>query len=88
MGSTTPVVVNAWAPEYGKVVVEGSDGVRYHADLSPLSAVYCYPQNEAAWQKVSVDSYGLALVWTTRFEVHMDQIVGLALKKEPMAETA
>jgi len=88
MGSTTPVAINAWAPKYGNVVVEGSDGVRYHADLSSLSSVYCYPTNEAAWRKVSVDSYGLALVWTTRFEVHMDQVVGLAFKKESVAQTA
>lgn len=88
MGSTTPVVVNAWAPEYGKVIVEGSDGIRYHADLSSLSSVYCYPSTAATWQKLSVDTYGLALVWPTRFEVHMDQVVGLAYKKEPIAETA
>ena len=88
MGSSTPVALNAWASDYGKVVVEGSDGVQYHADLTGLSAVYCYPKDEAAWQKVCVDSYGLALVWTTRFEVHMDQVVGLAFKKEPVAQTA
>jgi len=88
MGSTTPVVVNAWATEYGKVVVEGSDGVRYHADLSSLSSVYCYPESATAWQKVSVDTYGLALVWPTRFEVHVDQVVGLAYKQEPIVETA
>lgn len=88
MGATTPVVVKAWAPEYGKVVVEASDGLRYHADLSSLSSVYCYPSSATAWQKVSVDTYGLALLWSTRFEAHMDQIVGLAFKKEPLAETA
>jgi hypothetical protein len=29
---------------------------------------------------VSIDSYGLGLVWACRFEVHADQVIGLADK--------
>ena len=87
MDSATPVAVKVWTSEYAKVVVEASDGVRYHADLRPLSSVYCFPKDEEQWRKVHVDTYGLALVWTTRFEVHMDQVVGLAFKSERIAQT-
>ena len=88
MDSTTPIATSVHALELGKVVVEGSDGIRYYADLQSFSSVPCYPQTLEDWRTVHVDSYGLALLWTTRFEVHMDQVVGLAFKKEPIAQTA
>ena len=43
-----------------------------------FQAVTCFPATEDAWRQVSIDSYGLALVWTNRFEVHVDQVIGLA----------
>jgi len=88
MGATTPVATSVRAPEFGKVVVEASDGMRYHADLQEFSSVHCYPKTEDEWRMVSIDSYGLALIWNTRFEVHMDQVVGFAFKKECVARTA
>jgi hypothetical protein len=78
------VILNVLTPRFGEVVIEASDGVRYHADLGPLSQVYCYPRTEEEWQKVAIDSYGLGLVWTTRFEVHVDQVIGLADRREPL----
>ena len=65
-----------------------SDGSRYEADLSPLSTVYCFPRDAAAWSRVSIDSYGLALVWTSRFEVHVDQIIGLATRVQRITASA
>jgi hypothetical protein len=88
MGTATPVAKSVRAPEFGKVIVEASDGTRYHADLQKFSSVHCYPKTEDEWRTVSIDSYGLALIWTTRFEVHMDQVVALAFKKEYVARTA
>ena len=44
--------------------------------------MYCFAPDADEWSKVSVDSYGLALVWACRFEVHVDQIVGLASHAE------
>jgi len=35
-----------------------------------------------AWSKLWIDSYGLALVWACRFEVHADQVIGLADRVE------
>jgi hypothetical protein len=82
------VIVKVEAAKYGEVIVEISDGVRYYSDLLSLSRTYCYPKNFDQWQRVSIDSYGLALVWESRFEAHIDQIIGLATKKEKMAKLA
>jgi hypothetical protein len=82
MGRTTPLIRAVATPAYGRVVIEASDGNRYSADLSAFRAVSCYPPDAEAWTRVSIDSYGLALVWACRFEVHADQVVGLADKIE------
>jgi hypothetical protein len=82
MGAAAPLIAKVETPSYGHVVIDASDGKRYHADLSPLAAVYCYPKTDDAWNRVCIDAYGLALVWTSRFEVHVDQIVGLADRVE------
>ena len=88
MGSTAPVILRVETPAYGRVVVEASDGVRYHADLSSFARVHCYPRDEATWGQVSPDSYGLGLVWASRFEVHIDQVIGLAVRTEPIERSA
>ncbi len=88
MGSTTPVILNISAPRLGLVVIEASDGNRYYSDLSSLKAVYCYPKTNDEWKKVNIDSYGLGLMWSTRFEVHVDQVIALATKVEPIKKAA
>jgi hypothetical protein len=87
MGVTNPLIISVSTPEYKKVVVETSDGMRYFADLSTMSPVYCFPKT-TDWDKVSPDSYGLALIWVTRFEVHVDQVIGLAYKTEQISRSA
>ena len=82
MGRPTPVIRAVATPSFGRVVIEASDGNRYSADLSSFRAVSCYPADADAWSRVSIDSYGLALVWACRFEVHADQVIGLADKVE------
>jgi hypothetical protein len=88
MGAPTPVILKVITPEYGRVVIEASDGNRYYSSLSALDQVYCYPQTMDDWQRVAIDSYGLGLIWTSRFEVHVDQILGLADRKEPAARAS
>jgi len=88
MGAPAPVILNVTTPEYGRVVIEASDGFRYHADLSSLAQVYCYPRDRTEWDRVAIDSYGLALVWESRFEAHVDQVVALADRCEPVQRTA
>jgi hypothetical protein len=65
-------------------LIEATDGNRYEADLSSLSAVYCFPRDADEWSRVSIDSYGLGLVSASQFEVDVDQIIGLATRIEPM----
>jgi hypothetical protein len=88
MGTATPVILRVATPAYGRVVVEASDGIRYHADLSSFARVYCYPSDRAAWNQVSPDNYGLGLIWASRFEVHIDQVIGLAERTEPIERSA
>lgn len=82
MGRSTPLIRSVSTPAYMHVSVEASDGNRYGTDLSSLSGVYCFPRDHSEWSKVSIDSYGLALIWACRFEVHVDQIIGLATHVE------
>ena len=42
-------------------------------DLSKFETVYCFP-NPDQWNEVSIDSYGRELIWSSRFEVHIDQV--------------
>ena len=88
MGRATPVIRAVATPAYGRVVIEGNDGKRYSADLSLFRTVRCYPPDADAWARVSIDSYGLALVWACRFEVHADQVIGLADKVENVEAAA
>lgn len=87
MGSTNPVILKFEIPEYKKIIIEVSDGHRYHSDLSTLSKVYCFPSSEK-WDEVNIDSYGRSLIWTSRFEAHIDQVMGLAFKKEKILQSA
>jgi hypothetical protein len=50
--------------------------------LSSFEQVHCYPGTMDEWQRVAIGSYGLAVVWTSRFEVHVDQVIGLADNKD------
>lgn len=85
MGGSTPVIRSVSTPTYMTVSIEASDGNRYEADLSSFSRVYCFPRDVREWERVSIDSYGLGLTWASRFEVHVDQIIGLASHVEPAA---
>ena len=63
-------------------------GFAHLADLGSFSSVYCYPGTREAWDEVTPDSSGYALVWTSRFEVHIDQVIALAGRVEPIQQTA
>ena len=86
MDNPTPVIRKVTIPSFAKLVIETSDDFRYESDLTSMSSVYCFPKNEAEWKKCSIDSYGLAIIWSSRFEVHVDQVIGLAIKREKIAK--
>lgn len=88
MGTTSPVILKVVVPEYGKVIVDASNGKRYFSELASLSGVYCFPKDESEWRAVSPDAGGYALIWTSRFEAHIDQIIGLATKVEDSSQSA
>jgi hypothetical protein len=88
MGSTSPLILKVTTPEYKKVVIEASDGKRYFADLSTMENVYCFPRDKQGWDQVTPDDFGSALIWSSRFETHIDQLIGLAYKSEAIAKTA
>lgn len=78
MDRPTPLIQAVSTPAYGRLEIVASDGKRYSADLSLFRAVSCFPRNADEWSRVSIDSYGLGLIWACRFEVHADQVIGLA----------
>ena len=82
MGGATPVIRSVSTPAYGRVTIEAGNGKRYSADLMRFRSVPCFPPDVDAWSKLWIDSYGLALVWACRFEVHADQVIGLADRVE------
>jgi len=88
MDSAPVVITSVSVKEYGKVIIETSNGKRFHSDLSFFSKVYCFPQTEADWKKVAPDADGLALVWSSRLEVHVDQIMALATQVENNTQSA
>lgn len=88
MDTSDPVIVNIVTPEYKKVIVEASNGYRYYADLSSFSTVYCFPKIEDEWIQVKAGNYRDVLTWPTNFEVHLDQVIGLAYKTERISQPA
>lgn len=75
MDKATSLIVSVSALQNFQVEVKLSDGTKVVSDLSRFKAVYCFPKSESEWQKVSIDSQGLDLIWASRFEVHVDQIL-------------
>jgi hypothetical protein len=88
MGFAPPIILKIETPEMHKVVIDTNDGYRYHSNLATFSKVYCYPPSKKEWDLVSVDSYGMGIIWASRFEVHVDQIIGLAEKVEKLEEAS
>ena len=88
MGATTPLILRVHTSGYGMVAIDASVRLTYHADLRSFEPVCCFPRTESAWRAVAPDSSGYALIWTSRFEVHVDQVIALATRVEPSKRTA
>ncbi len=77
-----PKIVKVETPEFGKLIVEASDGVRYHSDLSSLAHIKNFPKDEKGWSSVKIDSYGISLVWKSQLQLNLLQISSRATKTE------
>lgn len=88
MGASTPMILKVQTPEYKEVIIDASNGKRYYSNLSSFSTVYCFPKSEADWRNVSIDGEGLSLIWSSRFEAHIDQVIGLATRVEDSFQSA
>lgn len=84
MDSSSELIKKVSTPRYGEVVIE-TNNKRYFAKLERFKKVFCYPE-ETEWPKVSIDSRGLDLIWPSRFELHIDQIIDHAYKTEIIKE--
>ena len=71
--STHKTIQEVKGLEYKKIRVTLMDGTIFIADLTEFEDVYCFPTSKQ-WNQVSIDSYGRGLIWSSRFEVHIDQI--------------
>ena len=86
MDPTTPIIYAVQTPKYNTVIISTSDGYQYETDLSVFKKVFCFPKNFVEWKNVFIDSDGLTLVWSSRFEVHVDQLLALATSKKMLSQ--
>ena len=85
MDSSIELIKNVRPLDYNKLAIETTAGKRYYSDLSFFRKVFCYP-SEKDWKKVSIDSYGLDLVWSSRFEIHVTQVIDSAYQVEEIKQ--
>jgi hypothetical protein len=75
MDKASKLIVSVEPLDNYKVRILTSDGFFVTADLSRFRSVHCFPKDKADWMSVCIDSSGLDLIWRTRFEVHVDQVL-------------
>lgn len=81
MDSTNKIIKFFEILEYKKIKITLNDGTIVFSNLEDFEDVYCFPK-QADWNNVSIDSYGRGLIWSTRFEVHIDQIIDASYSVE------
>jgi hypothetical protein len=79
LGSITKVTTN----KYNKVVIETSLGKRYYSDLTFFQNIHCYPTNDE-WNNVSIDRNGEGLIWSSKFQVKINQVIEQAYQTETL----
>lgn len=75
--STHKAIKEVEGLEYKKIRVTLTNGTIFVADLSEFETVYCFPTPNQ-WNQVSIDSYGRGIIWSSKFEVHIDQVCHFA----------
>ena len=64
-----------------KIEVLTTNGMRYVTDLSKFKTVNCFPKNQQEWEKVFITEGGYNITWSSRFEVHIGQVIDHALSE-------
>lgn len=84
MDSASTIILKVEPDGYKKLIVDTNGSERHFVDFSgtDLEKVYCFPKSEDEWEKVSVDGYGRGLIWSCRFEAHIDQVLLFSKRKE------
>ena len=88
MDKANPLILNVKPLTLPKLIIETNDGYYHTSDLSEFKNVFCFPKTQKEWETVSPDADGIALIWSTRFEVHVDQIIPNSEKVEPIKHVA
>lgn len=78
-GFITKVTTN----KYNKVVIETSLGKRYYSDLTFFQNIHCYPTSDE-WNNVSIDRNGEGLIWSSKFQVKINQVIEQAYQTEAL----
>jgi|SaaInlStandDraft_4_1057021.scaffolds.fasta_scaffold122463_1 hypothetical protein len=79
MDQSNIVIQSAKALKKPQVEVTATDGKIYIVDLNDYSKVKCFPTSQSEWEKVGISTYGFNLTWSSRFEVHVDQLIDAAI---------
>ena len=77
MDSANKIIRHFEIIEYKKIKIILNDGTIIFSNLKDFDDVYCFPR-ENQWGLISIDSYGRGLIWPSRFEIHIDQIIDSA----------
>jgi hypothetical protein len=70
---------------YNEITITLNNGSTYSANLSQFNDVYCYPKNLKDWKNARIGECHADIEWDCGFDVHLDQIAGLALKQSKSA---
>ncbi len=82
MDQSNIVIKSAKALIKPQVEITATDGKVYIADLKDYSKVKCFPTSQEEWVKFGITTYGFNLTWSSRFEVHIDQLIDAAISSE------
>lgn len=83
MDEADPIVKSVRTLKIPLIKFDSTDGYRYTVDLAKFKSVYCFPKDQTEWNQV-FQMEGDKIVWKNRFEVHIDQAVANAIKKEKL----
>lgn len=81
MDKSNIVIQSVKALTLPQVEIQATNGKVYISDLKEYSAVKCFPKSQVEWEKVGITTHGFNLTWSSRFEVHVDQLIDSAISE-------